>query len=463
MEEIKNNIEEDDVVTDTTEVVEDDVNEEVVEEAEETLSPSDYKVIISMIREMEDQYEMTEKSVHNAIETNYRLSPDVLEMVLPYEMDKIEELEASEMREFLTNNCKYRDDDTYKSMTKPKLVEVMKFVKDASLVLLNTKKEADALKAESGDVLREYFNYMSSDRVKKSREKRLEAMKKALEFETDPYQIKKIKEMIEAMETSMNFSFLQKRFEKFGDKEIGNIKEGFFEDFKGTYVIDRYKNKIKRFGFNPEVYKYFFNIEENFLSKKYSPFNNLFLFIYMRMVAYSDVNSKVDNLLVHSITGALANLIYHKFNSTESEQYFLQVISEILDRFEDDRDFFIENNKTYEEHPARKEAELEHERKRRSDLIRKMDRLKITGYDPEAPVEELQEYYNKEHEIIINKQLNKDNKDEQDIEVEESDDVESTEEIVEETELVENSEDTIQESVETVNTAVEEETDSVEE
>ena len=306
---------------------------------------------------------------------------------------------------------------------------------------------------------------MSSDKVKAARMKRLEAMRKALELESDPYQIKKIKDMIDAMEASMNFSFLQTRFEKYGQKEINNIKEGYFDDKRGSYIITRYKDKIRRFGFNPEVYKYFFNIEENFLAKKYSPFNNLFLFIYMRMVAYADINSKTDNLLVHSITGALANLIYHKFNSTENEQYFLQVVSEILDRFESDRDYFIENNTTYEEHPARKEAELKHEEKRRRSLIKKMDDLQIKGYNPEASADELQEYFNRENELLVKKQLNKMNEEEltidgsEEVEVTEDESVETDvdEEISEVTDTDENIEDTTDTS-EDENDEVEEET-----
>ena len=402
MEDLKNVIDEDNV--------EEKTSEEVVSEEETSNepSPSDYKIIVSMVREMEDQYAAVEESLHNAMKSKYRLNPDVLDMILPYELESIKDLDVEEMRDFLTKNCIYRDDRTYTHKSKSELVKIMTTIKEASLSLLTTKMEADNIRKESSEVLQEYFNYMSSDKVKKSREKRLEAMKKAVELESDSYKKTKMNEMIKAMEESMNYSFLQKRFEKFGDREIKNIKEGFFDDKKGKYVMDRYKEKIRRYGFNPEIYKYFFNIEENFLAKKYSPYNNLFLFIYMRMVAYADINSKTDNLLVHSITGALANLIYHKFNSTETEKYFLQVVSEVLDRFENDRDYFIENNTSYEEHPVRKEAELKHEEKRRKHLIRKMDELQIKGYDPEASADELLEYFNKENELLIKKQLNRD-------------------------------------------------------
>ena len=44
----------------------------------------------------------------------------------------------------------------------------MTTIKEASLVLLSTKAEAKEIKESSSDVLKEYFNYMTSDKIKKS-------------------------------------------------------------------------------------------------------------------------------------------------------------------------------------------------------------------------------------------------------------------------------------------------------
>lgn len=409
------------IIEETTEentTVETDVNE--------NLSPNDYKIIVNMMREMDDQYNTMRESVENTVRTKYGFKEDILDFILPYEREYIDTMDPNEIKEFLNRHLIRETDPRYKTLDDKDLVKTMGVIKDLSLALLSTKTEAESIRKESGEVLKEYFTYMSSDKIKKSREKRLEAMKKALESETDELAKSRMVKMIEAIEATINFSFLEKRFDRYGDKEINNIKECYFEDKRGKYIMDRYRARINRFGFNPEIYKYFFNIEENFLPKKYSPFNNLFLFIYMRMVAYSDPNDKTDTMLVQAATGALANLIYHKFNSTENEQYFLQVIMKVLDRFEDSVEYFKENNTTYEEHPARKEAEANHEKQRKENIIKMLNDMNISGYDPDASADDLLEFYNKETELMIQKQVNQD-KEEEDLVVDGAEEVETEE------------------------------------
>ena len=394
-----------------------------------SMSSTDYKVILDMIKEMDDQFKMIKESLENMVRDTYGLKPDVLNMILPYEKSDIPNLVKDDIREFLSRYTIEPDDDSYRTMDEEELLEIMTSVKDASLLILSSEAESKKIKEDSNDVLKDYFNYMSSDKVKKVREQRLEALKAALYNETNEINKEKIKKMINTIESSFNYSFLQRRFDLYGEKEIQSIKTSFFDTKRGSYVIDRFKAKITKFGYNPDLYKYFFNIEENFLAKKYSPFNNLFLFIYMRMVAHSDPYNKEDTLLVQSITGALANLIYHKFQSTENEQYFIDVIANIIDKFYDDVEYFKENNETYEEHPSRKEAILKYETKRKESIIKMLDELKIVGYDPNASVEELQEIYNRETEILIKKQLNSKDDDGEELVIEEAETVEESSEV----------------------------------
>jgi hypothetical protein len=306
------------------------------------------------------------------VKNTYGLKPDVLDMILPYNKDDIPNLDSEVIRDFLNKYILDETDTRYTEMLGEGLVQVMTEVKDASLVILSTKKEADEIKESSADVLKEYFNYMSSDRVKKSREKRLETMKKALELETNEVEKKKIQKMINTIESTLNFSFIKDRFEEYGEKELESIRYGYFTMKSGSYIIERFKNRIYKFGYNDNIYKMFFNIEENFLPKKYSPFNNLFLFIYMRFVAYADPYNKNEKMMVQALTGAMANLIYHKFDSLEGEQYFIHVITDVLDLFVNNENFdyteyFKNHNTTYEDHPARKELEATHD-SRRSNL-----------------------------------------------------------------------------------------------
>ena len=143
----------------------------------------------------------------------------------------------------------------------------------------------------------------------------------------------------------------------------------------------------------------------------------------MRMVAYSDPNNKHDKMFVLSLTGALASLIYHKFDGIENEQQFLLVICKTLDHFTEDRETFIECNTTYAKHPVRKKAIALHDERRREALFKSMEKLGIKGYDKEASTEELQEYYNKEVDLLTKKQVDEYNN--SDLEIEESDEAEN--------------------------------------
>lgn len=408
--------------------------EEVTSETNETekMSVSDYKIIIDMIKEVEEQYNSLKETLSAMVQHTYGVKPEILDMILPYNKDDIPTMDSEVIRDFLNKYIVDENDTRYTEMLGEGLIDAMTEIKDASLVLLSTKKEADEIKESSADVLKEYFNYMSSDRVKKSREKRLEAMKKALELETNELEKKKIQKMISMIESTLNFSFVKSRFDEFGAKELESIRHGYFTMKAGSYIIDRFKSRIPKFGYNTDIYKYFFNIEENFLPKKYSPFNNLFLFIYMRMVAYADPYDKNDKMMVQALTGALANLIYHKFDSLEGEQFFIQVITDVLDLFINEESFdyveyFKENNTTYEEHPARKEAEAMHETRRKESLLRMLANMNITGFDSSMTADELQEIYNRETDLMIKNQVSS-TCEESELTIENSEDVDVNEE-----------------------------------
>lgn len=378
-------------------------------EVEEKLSPKEYKVIIDMIHEMDEQYKVLKETTVNIIVNENHLKEDIIDAILPYNKDSIASLDAEEIRSFLIKYAEDEEKEHLSNMSDEDLRAEMKEIKDATLVLLTAEEESKKLKEESSEVLEEYFNYMSSDKVKAVREKRLEAMKKAYELEKDEIKKKKIQNMIDSIESAMNYSFMEDRFKSLGDKEIESIIAGFFSPKKGMYMIQRFKERIKKFGFNDNIFKYFFNIEETFLPDEYHPFNNVFLFIYMRMVAYSDPYDRKDKMFVQSITGALANLVYHKFTNAENEQVFINTICHILDYFNDKKDFFIENNTTYENHPARIKLENARKERLKQELIEKLDNMKLTNYSVDDSYEQLKEYYDTEMERLKNEQLHTEN------------------------------------------------------
>lgn len=374
---------------------------------EETESVStgktDYKFIIDMIKEMEEQYKLLKDVALSQAEVRFNLTKDVYTGIIPITEDDIKTMTGSEMKEFLS---KYLiEDQQLPANNDDEVRNIMTELKTMSLQLLSSKKDIDDIKKESNNMMKDYFNYLSSPMAQEKRANRLKALKEAVEKTDDEDKKKSMVRMITTMEEAQNLSFLFTRFDTLGDKEIKSIVDSFFDRRRGAIVVDRFKLKIKKFGFDSLLYRYFFNLEENFLDEQYHAFNNLFLFIYMRFVSHADPYNKKDVMFVQSLTSSLANLVYHKFNSISNEDDFKNIIQKVVDKFMKYHDKFESDNSTHPTHPVRIEIDNKKQQERRKALIAKMEELKITGYDENASADELQEYLNTELEKMINNQI----------------------------------------------------------
>ena len=143
----------------------------------------------------------------------------------------------------------------------------------------------------------------------------------------------------------------------------------------------------------------------------------------MRYVSYADPYDKTSKLYVQSLTSELANLIYHRFDSNETEQVFLDFIKSLLDKFMPYYDKFNSDNITHPKHPTRVEADTKHEKKRKDALIAHMNQLHIEGYDENSSADELQNFYNEKMRALIDEQVEKKKESEENQEIKLSDDI----------------------------------------
>ena len=384
-----------------------EISEEIPDEHNGT---SDYKFIIDMLKEMEEQYKFLKDIAITQAEVNFNLTKEVYTGIIPITKADIETMPIDDMKAFLS---KYLIEDQVLPVdTDDDIKDMMNQLKDTSLQLLASKKDINEIKSESSDMMKDYFNYLSSPAIQEKRERQLAALKDAVEKTDDEVKKASMIRMIHTMEDAYSFAFLFERFNAFGDKEIKSIVGSFFDTRKGALVVNRFKSKIKKFGFDSMLYRYFFNLEENFLDEQYHVFNNLFLFIYMRFVSHADPYNKKDVMFVQSVTSALANLVYHKFNSTESEDKFKEIILRVVDKFMKYHDKFEKDNTTHPNHPIRIEIDNKKQKERRESLIAKMNELNITGYDENASADELQEYLNNSLDSMINSQIEANKEDE---------------------------------------------------
>ena len=334
--------------------------EEVLEETdeedeEESLSPENYKAIIDMIKEMESEYKMLKEITSIHVNSQYGLSSDVLTRILPLTEEYIKnEMTMEEMEDFLEKNkenvlidIRVIGASIIKTSTEDEEMETINTLEDAyryllldikrdSMTLFNTEKSIKDLRDQSSDVLKEYFTYYSSKELRKMKLERLDIMKKEVEKESDEKLKKQMEKKIADMEAAYSLSFLFTRIEKFGKKEIENIKDAFFDKAKGSYIIDKYRSKIESFGFKDKLYRYFFNIEETFLPEEYHDRNNLFVFIIMKYISKLSIVKGLDKnndiVFASQITTNLFLLFKNKLKD-EDKELLLTNIKRVLDLF----------------------------------------------------------------------------------------------------------------------------------
>lgn len=360
-------------------------------------------LVLMMTHELEDLKQAYVNSVFTTSEVPF--TKGVFDGVLPYTLDIIKnEMDIEEMRKALDPYEIIQNGYPSKlaTLSDEKVKETMINVKSLSLVILQLEKECDDIKKEASNVMNEYMNYLSSMQLIKDKEEKLRLFKEANELEIDDNAKRANDRNIKILENQITYAFLTERIDEYGYKEKEKLMDKFFNDNKGKIVVDKFKAKSKRMGYNQEIFKYFLNIEENFLPEEYHPFNNFFLSLYMNFGGFCDDYIKADKLYFASITSAIASLIYHTYPTPEDENKFIEFIKSVIDRFKNDEehgaeivDKFKLLNRSYSKHPDRIKADKMREEIKRNTIFKRLEDLKIDNpFDENCDVNEALEYFN---------------------------------------------------------------------
>lgn len=335
---------------------------------------NEYKVLIDMIADLEEQSKTYEDLLKSEIES---LGYDTL--IIRYISLKFKKEDIAYMDD---EDLKKIYDKFHKGDEEEFDPEAIKDIIKKIFEIVDIRNEAASLRNEANNAIEEYTKYITSPEYIQKKKERLEHLKEMAEKETDEVEKKKVMKLIETLEATSTLSFLFTRLDKIGDKECESVINTYFDNNRSKYVIDRYVSKCKRLGFNPDIYKYFFNIEEKFLDEKYHVFNNLFLYYAMRFIAYADIDNSGEKMYCHALINNMTNLLYHKFPTQQDEDAFKALIGKLLDKFEYARDYFDKNNITHPNHPRRIEKDKEQEQ----ELV-KVLKVTITSRAKELNVE----------------------------------------------------------------------------
>ena len=217
---------------------------------------ADYEVIRESIREAEKTYESIRDGLRKSVTEQYGLKHEILETILQYKKEDINEKDIEDLRTFVTQynmtaEAEFTDEEVRKTLTDVKVM---------SDVIWSAKVNLDNIKKDAADILKEYAAYGASNKEKVSIEATLENLRNAEALEDNFLNKKDLQKKIYILEQCLSLEFVTERLHDLGKKELESINEGFFKFNRGTYVIDRFKKKIEKIGFNESLYYNYFNL-----------------------------------------------------------------------------------------------------------------------------------------------------------------------------------------------------------
>lgn len=368
---------------------------------------NDYKqirdLVVMMTKELDDLKNTYASSLYAT--TGAPFTKEVFDIVLPYTLDYIKtDMEPSKMKEVIGpfEIINGGAPSVVDSSSDDRIRETMVTIKSLSLVILKLENELASIKADASNVMNEYITYLSTNQLLKDKEEKLKLLRDANDVEIDDNAKRVNDRTITILENQISYKFLTERIDEFGYKEKVKLMDKFFDANKGHTVVTKFKNKAKQFGYNPEIFSYFLNIEENFLPEEYHPFNNFFLSGYMNFVGFCSIDINADKIYLATITSAIASLIYHSFPTPEDETKFIEFIKSYLDRFKDDPehgaeivDRFKMDNRSYSKHPDRIKADKMSADIKRNTVFKRLEELNIENpFDDDCDVNEAITYMN---------------------------------------------------------------------
>lgn len=367
---------------------------ETEEQVEETVSnPTDYKVVRDMLNNLEEMHQTLHDMTVNELHNTYGVNEGILHGIGLMTDDDIQ---ISGLADYEALYEKYKNGHSRYEVPKTDedAVRILVELKTRQRNLYESEQNLEEVRSDSTAVLNEYLEYMTSEKAAEARKRQFEIYREACSQEQDEVKRNEMLRMITTVHSTESYSYFFDRIDALGDEEIKNLVYTFFDDRRSKYVVDKFKAKIKMFGFNPRLYHYFFDLEEHFLPERYHVYNNFFLFFYMRFVAYSQKYSKFDTVLVQSFTSAISRLVYHKYPTTDDERKMVAAMGQFLNYFSPYHELFAAQNTSWSKHPERAAYHANEESKKKESLIAMMNKKGITDYDPDATSEELMAYIN---------------------------------------------------------------------
>lgn len=367
-----------------------------------TNTDSSIREIMKMARE---SYNTSMNQTASLMEASYKISTAFLKEAAKWSTEEFDTMSDDDIK--MIYNSYYIGSAEAKLLQPEDMRKDLKACKGLSNTAYEMQKSFKEVQDLYNESVDEDWKRRNSKEYRDATLKRIEEWKSEIE-KMDPVKdakmIRDLRQKVEFMESTITLDFITERI-KHVEKEKSTIMRQFFSESEGSYSLNRCKSRSPKFGFDADWYKFFFNLEENFLPEEYHAFNNLFLFNVMRFIGYQDPYNAKDRGMVQAIVSSLTGLVYHKFADTEMENVIISLIKDYDSYFEDQREKFMKDNTTRPNHPVRLEQSKKADADRRNELFAAM--VKFNFEVPENAAEistrDLQEYFNNKMEEMVSK------------------------------------------------------------
>lgn len=318
----------------------------------------DVKSLLELKKSADEQLEMALDMFRDDLKDKYGVKMEIVIELDKFTKEQIE-LFSSGTVISLYNTYKHPDSnielpeelELRVNALRENLINIKKFGEDNIISLI---KNRDEIYAQINSAMEDYDNYINSDEYKENENKKLEELRKKLEETEDSKEKIKISKRLEAYDKSKTMNYLLDRINEFKDKEIKSIIDSFTTKSRFLDITRRFTNKIVKLGYKEDIISKLADIEYTFCGKDFYKYNNLFLFINMRMIVHTDVNDIIEVSFARTSISNMFKLIYHKFSSKEDEDKMIEFIKSIDLLFENYSDLLIEKNVMSPDHPERK-------------------------------------------------------------------------------------------------------------
>lgn len=363
----------------------------------------------STIREImnmaKDAYYNTLNETTRLMKATYGINPAFLKDAIKFSLEELESYDEDALRKMY--DLYYTGEPEYKYTNIEDIKTALVDCKKLSNTAYQTKEEYDKVQEVYDETVDTEWKRRNSKEYRDATLKRIDTWKEEIS-KMDPVKdskaIRDLRGKLEFLESTITLDFIVDRIQHV-DREKDSIIRQFFSEREGGYAKNRCISRSAKFGFDANWYKYFFNLEENFLPGEYHVYNNLFLFNVMRFVGYQDPYNIKERGMVQAIINSLTGLIYHKFEDKSMEDMITGLIEQYDSYFSDYREKFEKDNTTHPNHPVRISYSKKLEADKRNELIASLQKfdLEVPENASTMSVKDLHAYFNHAMEEMVAK------------------------------------------------------------